>query len=40
MGKPTGFQEFNRELPQKTPVAERLKNYNEFVGLYPEEKLN
>jgi glutamate synthase (NADPH/NADH) small chain len=40
MGKPTGFQEFNRELPQKTPVTERLKNYNEFVGLYPEEKLN
>jgi glutamate synthase (NADPH/NADH) small chain len=40
MGKPTGFQEFNRELPQKAPVAERLKNYNEFVGLYPEEKLN
>ncbi|AMR32169.1 glutamate synthase [Mucilaginibacter sp. PAMC 26640] len=40
MGKATGFQEFNRELPQKTPVAERLKNYNEFVGLYPEEKLN
>ena len=40
MGKATGFQEFNRELPQKAPVAERLKNYNEFVGLYPEEKLN
>ncbi|RFZ85450.1 glutamate synthase subunit beta [Mucilaginibacter terrenus] len=40
MGKVTGFQEFNRELPQKTPVAERVKNYNEFVGLYPEEKLN
>lgn len=40
MGKVTGFQEFDRELPQKTPVAERVKNYNEFVGLYPEEKLN
>jgi glutamate synthase (NADPH/NADH) small chain len=40
MGKVTGFQEFNRELPQKTPVAERVKNYNEFVGLYSDEKLN
>ncbi|TWR29018.1 glutamate synthase subunit beta [Mucilaginibacter pallidiroseus] len=40
MGKVTGFQEFNRELPHKTPVAERVKNYNEFVGLYSDEKLN
>ncbi|MEB0263581.1 MULTISPECIES: glutamate synthase subunit beta [unclassified Mucilaginibacter] len=40
MGKVTGFQEFNRELPQKTPVVERVKNYNEFVGLYSDEKLN
>jgi glutamate synthase (NADPH/NADH) small chain len=40
MGKVTGFQEFDRELPQKTPVAERVKNYNEFVGLYSDEKLN
>ncbi|RYE18763.1 MAG: glutamate synthase subunit beta [Sphingobacteriales bacterium] len=40
MGKPTGFQEFNRELPGKTPVAERVKNYNEFVGMYSDEKLN
>ena len=40
MGKPTGFQEFNRELPTKTPVAERVKNYNEFVHSYTDEKLN
>ena len=40
MGKPTGFQEFNRELPAKTPVAERTKNYKEFVHLYTDEKLN
>ncbi|MGZ3872544.1 MAG: glutamate synthase subunit beta [Mucilaginibacter sp.] len=40
MGKPTGFLEFNRELPAKTPVAERVKNYNEFVHLYTDEKLN
>jgi glutamate synthase (NADPH) small chain len=40
MGKATGFQEFGRELPEKVPAAERIKNYNEFVHLYPEEKLN
>src|ERR1700710_2604066 len=40
MGKPTGFQEFNRELPAKIPVAERVKNYKEFVNLYTDEKLN
>jgi glutamate synthase (NADPH/NADH) small chain len=40
MGKATGFQEFDRELPAKTPVAERVTNYNEFVGQYSEEKLN
>jgi glutamate synthase (NADPH/NADH) small chain len=40
MGKPTGFQEFNRELPEKTPAAERVKNYKEFVHPYSDEKLN
>ncbi|MBI5372912.1 MAG: glutamate synthase subunit beta [Sphingobacteriales bacterium] len=40
MGKPTGFKEFNRELPGKQPVEERLKHYHEFVGRYSEEKLN
>jgi glutamate synthase (NADPH) small chain len=40
MGKPTGFQEFNRELPEKTPAAERIKNYKEFVHPYSNEKLN
>ncbi|GAB3935110.1 glutamate synthase subunit beta [Mucilaginibacter myungsuensis] len=40
MGKPTGFQEFDRELPSKRPVADRVKNYNEFVGQYSAEKLN
>jgi len=40
MGKPTGFQEFNRELPEKTPAAERVKNYKEFVHPYTDEKLN
>ncbi|MBI5856608.1 MAG: glutamate synthase subunit beta [Sphingobacteriales bacterium] len=40
MGKPTGFKEFNRELPGKQPVQERLKHYNEFVQPYSDEKLN
>jgi glutamate synthase (NADPH/NADH) small chain len=40
MGKVTGFQEFNREMPEKVPAAERVKNYNEFVHLYTDEKLN
>ena len=40
MGKPTGFQEYDRELPSKVPAAERVKNYNEFVHHYTDEKLN
>lgn len=40
MGKATGFKEFGRELPGKIAPAERLNNYNEFVGNYPEEELN
>ncbi|MBS1914989.1 MAG: glutamate synthase subunit beta, partial [Bacteroidetes bacterium] len=40
MGKPTGFIEFTRELPGKRPVQERKKDYNEFVSLYPADKLN
>ena len=40
MGKPTGFQEFDRELPKKLPPEERVKNYNEFESLYSEEDLN
>ena len=40
MGKVSGFLEFNRELPEKVTPAERKKNYNEFVSLYSDEKLN
>src|SRR3954466_11800671 len=40
MGKPTGFLEFTRELPEKRPVEERVHDFNEFVHLYEEEKLN
>jgi glutamate synthase (NADPH/NADH) small chain len=39
MGKPTGFLEFSRELPSKRPVSERLNDYQEFVNLYPQQKL-
>src|SRR5918911_1018526 len=40
MGKPTGFLEFTRELPAKRPPQERIKDYNEFIERYSEEKLN
>jgi glutamate synthase (NADPH/NADH) small chain len=40
MGKPTGFLEFTRELPEKRPVEDRVHDYNEFVHLYEEERLN
>ncbi len=40
MGKPTGFLEFNRELPKKRPVQERRKDYKEFVELYEPAQLN
>ncbi|HVM88472.1 MAG TPA: glutamate synthase subunit beta [Puia sp.] len=40
MGKPTGFLEFTRELPGKRPASERRNDYQEFVSLFPYEKLN
>jgi glutamate synthase (NADPH) small chain len=40
MGKPTGFIEYNRELPEKDAPAERVKHYKEFVKKYSDEKLN
>jgi glutamate synthase (NADPH/NADH) small chain len=40
MGKPTGFKEYDRELPSKIAPEERVKNYKEFVHEYPAEKLN
>lgn len=39
MGKPTGFIEFERENPEKLPVQERIKNFNEFEILLPEDKI-
>ncbi len=40
MGKTTGFLEFERELPAKRPVEERINDYNEFVHRYSDEQLN
>lgn len=36
MGKPTGFIEFDRELPQARDPKERIKDYNEFLPAMPE----
>ncbi|MGO1519963.1 MAG: glutamate synthase subunit beta [Sphingobacterium sp.] len=40
MGKPTGFLEYERILPQKDEVERRTKNYQEFVHPYDDEQLN
>lgn len=40
MGKPTGFKEFERVLPEKEAVADRKQNYNEFVKAYSDDELN
>ncbi len=40
MGKPTGFLEYKRELPEKRPVQERIKDYKEFVNPFEPEQLN
>ncbi|MBE7178157.1 MAG: glutamate synthase subunit beta [Mucilaginibacter polytrichastri] len=39
MGKPTGFLEFKREMPEKLPVAERIQHFKEFENLYSPGKL-
>src|SRR3984893_18268650 len=40
MGRPRGFLEFTREMPDKRPVAERVNNYKEFIERYSDDKLN
>ncbi len=40
MGKPTGFKEFTRTLPNKLPVADRVQHYQEFVERMPDQQLN
>jgi len=39
MGKPTGFMEYDRELPADREPLERLKDWNEFHLHMTEEKL-
>src|SRR5262245_39897107 len=39
MGKITGFMEIKREIPDRRPVAERLKDWREFDLKLPEERL-
>src|SRR6187200_2036200 len=39
MGKPTGFMEYERELPHDRSPLERVKDWNEFHEHFPEEKL-
>ena len=39
MGKPTGFKEIPRELPQDRNPRERIKDWDEFHLHMPEEKL-
>lgn len=40
MGKITGFKEFDRELPKKVTVEERVNHHHEFIGFYDDEKLH
>jgi glutamate synthase (NADPH/NADH) small chain len=39
MGKATGFVEYERELPQRRPVTERVNDWFEIYRDFPEEKL-
>ncbi|HVM98335.1 MAG TPA: glutamate synthase subunit beta, partial [Candidatus Acidoferrales bacterium] len=39
MGKITGFLEFERELPPRREVSERLRDWRELEGKHPEDKL-
>ena len=39
MGKPTGFMEFDRELPQRRPIAQRVNDWFEIYQDFPEDKL-
>ena len=39
MGKPTGFIEFARELPQDRDPLERVADWDEFHEHFPDERL-
>ncbi len=40
MGKPTGFLEYTRVSPSKTPATERVQHFNEFVKPFEPQELN
>ena len=39
MGKPTGFMEYDRNLPEDRSVSERIKDYKEFHTHFDEKEL-
>ena len=39
MGDPRGFMKYERKVSGTEPPAERLKNYNEFLTVLPQEEL-
>ncbi|MGD8703665.1 MAG: glutamate synthase subunit beta [Desulfosarcina sp.] len=39
MGKPTGFMEHDRQLPDKRPVEERIGDFKEIYRPFPEQML-
>ena len=39
MGKVTGFMEFERELPSRRPVTERINDWFEIYTEFPEDRL-
>jgi glutamate synthase (NADPH/NADH) small chain len=40
MGQSTGFLQYERELPKKRPVEDRLNDYREFVAPYDAQALH
>ncbi len=39
MGRPTGFKEYTREMPQSRPVEERIRDYSEIYQPFEDAKL-
>ena len=39
MGKATGFMEYQREVPTRRPIAERVNDFQEVYQEFPEQKL-
>ena len=39
MGEARGFMKYERQISGKEPVADRLKHYNEFLTILPQEEM-